>query len=608
MTVRRSLRTALAGVLDPAAGASHRERVEAALRAEGEGEVAVESAGPLVAGTWGARPLRDADGRLCLLDGELHEAEGADLLAGWRTHGEALPGRLRGEYAVVLYDPATARGLAFCDHMGARALWYAERGGRLWLASDGRQLLRLLDRTPEPDPLALAHWLSVTTPDAERTLFAGVRRLPAGHFLRFSAAGTATARYWLPGAVPRFEGGAEAAAGELQARLRTSVARRLPADGPAGVMLSGGLDSSSVGGVAATLIGDRLRGYSAVFPDHPEADESALIEELRRAFGIAGVSAPVRSGSIVAAAVGHIRRWSAPPTSPNLYFLDPLLAGARADGVEVMLDGEGGDELFGAAPYLVADRLLHGRVRSAAALARLGVGRPDLPPRQLLRVLATVGARGALPYGVHERLRRRRNAGASGADWLRPELARAYFDAEDPWRWKREPGPRWLAYQRHAVTGTGSAHAYEHVRRRAADAGLVARHPLVDPDVIDHLLAVPPELSFSDLSRPLLRRAVAGIVPDPVRLRTGKSNFNGPFHEALRGPDLPLVRRLLGDPGLRLGAYVEPAAVRALAEGDPERFPGGLRAWAIYVWRLTTAELWLGVLAGDEAISSLFPP
>jgi hypothetical protein len=87
---------------------------------------------------------------------------------------------------------------------------------------------------------------------------------------------------------------------------------------------------------------------------------------------------------------------------------------------------------------------------------------------------------------------------------------------------------------------------------------------------------------------------MAGIVPDAVRLRAEKSDFDATFHESLAGHDLTTIRRLLGASDAEVYAYVQPEVVRReLLDIAPWRYPQGLQAWALYVWRLVTAECWL---------------
>jgi asparagine synthase (glutamine-hydrolysing) len=154
----------------------------------------------------------------------------------------------------------------------------------------------------------------------------------------------------------------------------------------------------------------------------------------------------------------------------------------------------------------------------------------------------------------------------------------------------------------------GPSLAYDHVRRRAALAGIEARHPLVDVDVLELMFRLPPEHAYSSAhSRPLLRQALAGLLPDEVRLRRTKSNFDAVFHEGLAGPDLPALRALLGADDLRLGDYVVRDAVQGLLERPPSAGPE-LSKWAMRVWRLATAELWLRVQEDGDGLNRLLEP
>lgn len=604
----------VAGVVDArlgTAGATDREALRDRLgRAVGGGEVV--AAGPALFAVAGGSAWEDA-GAACVVAGTLFNraelagrlglpggAGAAEVLAAaWRAWGPTAFDRARGDLAVAVYDTRLGAGALACDHMGGRTLLMHRAPGRRTFAAEAPPLAALLEDGLEPDLGALANWLAVDAMPPAQSYFDGVERLPGGSWAALPA-GT-VARYWTPGEGAPIRGTTAELADGLRERLEVAVRRRVETeDGPVGISLSGGLDSSTVAGLAArALEPGRLRGYSAVFPERPTVDESELIAELRRAGGIAGTEVSVRSGSVVAGAIGHIERWLVPPTSPNLFFWEPLLERAHADGVRVMLDGEGGDELFGVAPYLLADYVRRGRLRGAAALVRRAALGPDVTSRGVRRILLRYGVLGALPHPLHEALRRARNHDVLTPKWLSPALAERHRAGLDLWSWKRTPGPRWRAHLVHALVVAGSAATYEHVRRRAAGAGLRARHPLVDADVVDYMLRIPPEAAFHpDLTRPLLRRSVEGIVPDAVRLRPDKSNFDVVFHAALQGHDLPAVRALLLAPDAELRAHVDQAEVARMLDEPPERFPGGVMPWAIYTWRMATAELWLRKLAG----------
>jgi hypothetical protein len=212
-------------------------------------------------------------------------------------------------------------------------------------------------------------------------------------------------------------------------------------------------------------------------------------------------------------------------------------------------------------------------------------------------LLTAFGLKGAMPPAVHLAVRRVRSLEGYAPPWLAPSLARSWLDNEEAaFVWKRIAGPRWWAHVVHAVTrGVGSALVYEQNGRMAAMAGLDARHPLVDVDVIELVLRLAPELAFDTrLTRPLLRDSVAGLLPDEVRLRPAKSNFDALFHAALAGSDLPPVRRVLGARDAELGAYVDLGTMhRMLLAADPPSDRRGRQLWATNVWRLVTAECWL---------------
>lgn len=559
------------------------------------------------------RSVEDADGVVCVLQGSLYDSGGladadangsrspaASLASAFRRLGPAVLDPLRGDFWLLLWDVGAGRGLVAADQMGGHCPYWSRTGAGFVVASEVRDLVPALPRRPPPDHVAMAHWLGLTAPPYGQSLFDGVRRLEAGHFLEIGAAAHAEPRRWW---APPFRGTLQEPREELVARLRdqllTSADRRTADAARPGVLLSGGLDSSAVTGFATHVLDGarRPRAYSATFPDHATVDESHLIDVTTGELGLASTRIVVRGGSLIAGALRHLDVWQVPPTSPNLFFWMPLLERAGADGVDVMLDGEGGDELFGLSPFLLADELLRGRFLTAAHLAHRFPG-GNLPPRRrkALHWLRHYGLKPAVPTPLWRAYRRARGP-RDAPRWMRPETAAAWFetDTEPLHIWRAIDGPRWWALMVEIVTrGVGPALVYEQSRRRSALAGVEARHPLVDVDVIELMLRMPPEAAYDTrFSRPLLREALAGLIPDEVRLRPAKSNFDAVFHAEIAGRDLPVARRLLGRDA-RVGAYVDLDVVEQelLAVPPPqERRPR--QRWAISIWRLVTAECWL---------------
>jgi hypothetical protein len=209
----------------------------------------------------------------------------------------------------------------------------------------------------------------------------------------------------------------------------------------------------------------------------------------------------------------------------------------------------------------------------------------------------TFGLRPAVtvPAWLAARRRRRRDPAESAPPWFTPELARLLAATDESRIWEREPGPRWSTWLLSTIArGGGTAIVYDHVRRRAAMAGLEARHPLYDVDVIELVLRLPPEYALDPaMSRPLFRRSMDGLMPEVVRRRRDKSSFDTVFHEILGSNDLPPARRLLTEAS-EVSAYVKQDVLEAdLFTGDPGHGELGPQHWALYVWRLVTAECWL---------------
>ncbi len=231
------------------------------------------------------------------------------LAAGYRRWGRALLGRLRGDFVLIIWDREHNEGLLARDQLGVRPLFLHDTAGELCFASEPRHLLALLARRPAPDPVSVAHWIAVSNRPGLSTLYSGVRRLSPGSMLLLRSDGVREERYW----APRFEEPLEIPDAQLAERmleaLERAVRRRIDADGLTGVTMSGGLDSSSVAALAVKQAGDRVRACSATFPEHPAADEHALIDTLREHLAIPAIAAEVRPGGLVASALESLATW-----------------------------------------------------------------------------------------------------------------------------------------------------------------------------------------------------------------------------------------------------------------------------------------------------------
>jgi asparagine synthase (glutamine-hydrolysing) len=593
----------LAGAFDPSGRASAPQLA----RALAPHEARTLESGPLRLAYSG--PPLSATAPVCLLDGILDNAEelrvelglsGAvaeeDLLAaGYRRWGRALPGRMRGDFVLLLWDSERGEGLLARDQLGVRPFYLHESDGSVRFASEVRHLVASLPRRPEPDQASLAHWIATSSRPGMQTLWAGIRRLRPGGMLRLDRHGVGEELYWTPRFKQPLELPPDQLAAAAHAGLERSVRRRISADGATGVLMSGGLDSSAVAALCAEAGTGEIRACSATFPDHPDADESELIGELRRALGLPGVSAKVRPGGLLGSALEHLEAWQMPLLGWGDFWTLPLMRMAAAEGVDTMLDGDGGDELFGPRTYLLADRLRAGHPFEALRLAlELPGAGPHVPRREVAKVFAADALAGAVPYRLHD-LRRKAVVERTAPAWLSRRARRDLVASDDPFAWKRLDGPRWWAHAAYGVTrGIEEAGVFEHQRRRAALAGLQARHPILDLDLVELALRQPPRATLDRrFSRPVLRASMLGLLPDSVRLRPGKARFETLIADCLSGADGAAVRAILTAPDLELGAYLDPVAMRSsLFDSDALRRSSPFR-WMWQVWRLLTAELWL---------------
>jgi asparagine synthase (glutamine-hydrolysing) len=547
--------------------------------------------------------------QLCLFDGFLDNAvelagelggpspAGPEelLAAAYRRWGRGLPARLRGDFVLLVWDARQGEGLIARDQLGVRSLYLADSSSGLWFASEIHSLLGLLPTRPAPDAASVAHWIAVSNRPGCSTLYAGIRRLDPGSLLVLDEHGARQVSYWSPRFTEPSRVPPEQHAHDVRGALRRAVCRRIARDGQTGVLMSGGLDSASVAAVAAEQGPGRVSAYSGVFPEHPEVDESDLIVQMRQSLGLSGADIEVRPGGLLSSAIECARAWQVPLLGWSDFWTLPLLRAAARAGVTVTLGGDGGDELFGPRVHLLADRLRAGRPRQALALALELPGAGDRPPRrQVARVFADSAVVGALPYRLHSALWRG-SPSRRPPRWLHAEAARDLLRSDDPFAWKRLDGPRWWAHSAHGLTrGVEETGIFEHQRRRAALAGLEARHPLFDLDLLELALRQPPELTLDrHRSRPVLRASMAGLLPDSVRMRPQKAWFDSLIADCLTGRDGAAVRQLLTDPRAELGAFLDPRAVDQALFGPA---PGGRRErfeWMHQVWRLVTAECWL---------------
>lgn len=501
---------------------------------------------------------------------------------------------LCGRFVALVYDHEQDSCLLVRDQLGAHPLVYAHVSDGIVFAEHERDLLELLPSTPSPDRLALLQWVENGLTPAGRTLYEGLLRLPAGHWLRLEKRGSHAERWWHLRFAGTDAGDHETLAERLRASAFAAIERATAGSGRPAVKLSGGLDSACVAaGLAANAsAGGRAVALAGTFSGHPTTDESELIDATARHTHLQLERIAFDpSNSMLAPALRHIVRWRLPPATPNLFLWRPLMERARALGIDRLLDGEGGDELFGFAPYLIADMLRTGRLTTAWSLTQRipGIG-PGPSTRDRMRVLRNRGV-GPLVPPLVRRYRERRHIGSPGSIVPASDaMALAELSASSDSA--HRDGPLWWRSQVESMIddrdllGMGA-----HFRREDIDEAIERRHPfLYDLELIEAVLRIPPQAQFDGVrDRPLLRDGLAGRIPEAVRTRHEKSYFTSVVMAGIRADEAGLIDPLRR-PDAPVRAYVSGEALdRKLAVAPDDRRIQGSAA----LWRVSIVNQWL---------------
>lgn len=493
--------------------------------------------------------------------------DGAVLLRCWVRFGERGIALAEGMFALAVLDGSDL--VLIRDQVGARTLFYA-RADRCWAASTS---LRALRRWPALGtglhlPAVRSFLTFAYLPGAE-TLLRGVREVLPGRVLRLSADGSVTETvHWEPREVlaepvPTDPSGHVRT---LRGLLEQATMRRLPGAEGVGVLLSGGIDSSLVAALASKTHPHPVHTYSISFgAELPnELGYSGLVAAhcgtRHRVLTVSGAAVAARlpeAAALLDSPVGD------PLTVPNLM----LAEAAAGDGLTVLLNGEGGDPVFGGPKNL--PMLVHEMQRDPADQA-------DDRCTAYLR-------------SYHK-------CWTDLPDLLTADTLRALADAPPPQRLV-EPylaGPRRMTYLLNQLLHCnlrtkGAHHILTKVERLTAAQGVQGRSPLFDRRVVDHAFATPPEFKLRrTIEKWVLKQAVRDLLPDTVVDRP-KSGMRVPVQQWLGGPLHDLASELLlGRAAHRRGLF-RSDTVRTWMRGEGTLLPrhGGK------LWLMLTLELWL---------------
>jgi asparagine synthase (glutamine-hydrolysing) len=520
-------------------------------------------------------------------EGERFGSESDGEIAHRLLRREGPPGldRLEGMFALALWREDEGTLLLARDRIGIKPLYYAVLPGGLAFASQPKALLALPSISALLDPEALSDYLSYGYIPFDRSIFSGLRKLPAAHRLLYEPA---TGRlevepFWR---LERVEsrGGRDDVL-ELRERIERAVRSHMVSDVPVGAFLSGGLDSSTVVSRAVLEGGGALPTFTVAYRDGNQ-DDVRYARIASEAFGTAHQEELLDIGDLSATLDRAAEVYDEPIYDSTSLAVLELSRLARRK-VKVVLTGDGGDEIFGGYGW-------HETVMSYEALrGRFGPFTSLLSGfyRGLVRPLASAPLASRLAGSA-------RLLAAQFPDRYFP--VRGFFNAaeqkrvlgrapEDPaWLFRKFDRPdlplahRLLYLDLHTYLPDNNLML---VDRSTMAVGLEARVPLIDRQLVEYAFSLPPErIVRPGATKIAFREAIRPWLPEPILSRS-KSGFSPPFKSWVRGANREAAFATLERGDLAADGILRPRAVRSFVEGGTQRRHGKL-------WLLLNLEAW----------------
>lgn len=490
------------------------------------------------------------------------------ILAAYQNQGEKVFNRLRGSFALAVWDSKNEVFACLRDPLGNHPLFYAETKGDLLISPSISVLTRQPHVSATLNRAALADY-TLDRHVLDETFFEAVRRVPPGHVLRIAPEGRRLFRYWDPAPDGVVKWLTDDEVDQFDDVLDRAVNRCLNL-GTTGIFLSGGLDSVSVAAVAL----DRTRAnglpkplaLSLIFPE-PDVSEEAVQRGVAEQLGLPHVLKPLFQATsqnglsgLIAPGLAMSETLSAPLRNPWLPAYAELARQGRHRGCNVILTGSGGDEWLSVGPFLAADLLRNFDFGGAYRLWKTMRRSYNRPPLALLK--SVFWRCGALPlfhrraHGLIKRvapgaLRFRRRVFLGPPKWsvpdkaLRQELQQRRENGNG--QKMKSTGSFYLDESRkaldHALISSEAEELFEVYER----VGVRVLHPFWDPDLLDLLYRTPPFTLLRDgRSKSLVRRTLARRFPELGFEQQRKINSINFYASLLHREGPPAFQRLGG--------------------------------------------------------------
>lgn len=515
----------------------------------------------------------------------------------YEQYGDEMVTRLNGMFAFALWDEKRRRLFIARDRFGEKPLYWGVFDNQLLFASEPKVLLAHPSVRPSLNLQALRQYLSFDYVPAPLSIYEGINKLPAAHTVSLENGQVTIDRYWrLSYAKTEPVPSEQEAAEHLLELLADSVRMRLVSDVPLGVLLSGGVDSSTVAALAVRSSSEAVKTFSISFAE-------ASFDESRYARGVAKFLGTDHheerlSANLAANLVSEIGSWIDEPFSDPSLVPTYLLSRFTRKHVTVALGGDGGDELFGGYPTYRGHRWAQ-VYQYVPPLLRNGVIEP------LIRLLPVKTKNLSFDYKALRFV--------TGANYDAVSRHHVWFGSFTPQQQELLLTERVLEKTNGDIYREARLMADEcedddivtrmqsldtrlylaediltKVDRASMAVSLEVRAPFLDPRVAEFAASLPCNYKLHrQKTKYILKRAVAGIVP-PFVTRRGKKGFGVPVAEWLKVKLRPLARDLLSPERVRRAGVFDPVYVSRLQD-EHER---GIANHRKLLWTLLMFELW----------------
>lgn len=515
----------------------------------------------------------------------------------YEEYGEDMVQHLNGMFAFALWDTKNRKLLIARDRFGEKPLYWGVFDQTLLFASEPKVLLAHPSVKPSVNIQALRQYLSFDYVPAPLSIYEGIQKLPAAHKLVLADGQVTVEPYWklsyhMADKVPNENEAAE----NLRELMADAVRMRLVSDVPLGVLLSGGVDSSTVAALAVRASSEPVKTFSISFAE-ASFDESAYARGVAKFLGTDHHEERL-SANLAANLVGEIGSWMDEPFSDPSLVPTYLLSRFTRKHVTVALGGDGGDELFAGypmyaghrwaeiyrrVPAVVRNRLIEPLIRSLPVKTKnLSLDYKAL--RFITGVKHDTVARHHIWFGSFTPAEQRL--------LLTPEVLATTDD--DIYRQARELAEQCDSSDVLAQMQSLDTQLYlaedilTKVDRASMAVSLEVRAPFLDPRVAEFAASLPSNYKLKgNRSKYILKKAVRGMLPGFVT-RRGKKGFGVPVAEWLKFKLRPLARDLLSPERVRRAGVFNPEYVTRLQDEHEK----GVANHRKLLWTLLMFELW----------------